>query len=1070
VDVGAWLRGLGLERYEQALRDNDVDGEILSKLTADDLKELGVASLGHRKRLLAAIAALEAPSSASDDGSASARAATERPAPAMPAHLARRILASREALEGERKQVTVLFADLKGSLDLIANLDPEVARQILDRALSAMMDGVHRYEGTVNKVLGDGIMALFGAPLAQEDHAVRACYAALALQRAMQAHGPEMRRAHGIELHARVGLHSGEVVVRAIGNDLSMDYDAIGPTVHLASRMEQLASPGTVRLSGATARLVEGFLRLEPLGEVAVKGMARPVAAFALQGVDTSRTRLQAAMAQGLTPLVGRTAEMEVLERARCLVEQGHGQAVVVVGEPGVGKSRLFHEFVRSHRLRDWLVLEASSNSGAEARAWAPVLDLLRHYFGIHEDDDRRRVAEKITGRLLTPDASLRPALPGVLELLGAGSEADGEWSRLGASQRRRRTLDGIRAMLMRESRVQPLVLVLEDMHWADGETRALVDTLVEDLPAARILLLLNARPEYRHAWSGAAAITQLRLEPLGRADLERMLSSLLGDHPSLAELKGLLVERADGNPLFLEECARNLVDSGVLEGARRAYRLTRDVREIEVPPAIAAIIGARIDRLSGERRSLLRVAAVLGEEIPLEVLAAASGMDRDRLHEALAELRARELLDEARLFPDIVYRFRHGLTRRVAYDGMVGPMRARLHRRAGEVLETPLGERNGQAAEVLARHFELGEVPDKAAAHYRRAAEQARRHYSYGPALEFARKASTLAERAGDLEGRALALEQIGDLESLLDRMEPANAAYEAALGIVTDSDAHRRIHNKLHRPAFAIRDGAHIAFYEHGTGEHTLLFVNPIVYGLGMFQPLLEQLSQEFRIITLDPRGTGRSDALRRPFGVADHVEDVRAVIEAAGGPVGAVGISRGSNLVIRLADAYPNLVSHLVLVGAPPDPMGPGSPVQRLDYNDAVVRFLEHDDLEGLTRFLAFRVYSEADAREFAENSIARRLTMPRETLLSFFDPDPSMDVKSLLERVRVPTLVVHGLEDKQVPFAAGEYIAARIPGAKLYPFRGRGHLPLFSATTEFCDVLRQFLQTGEVRSPA
>ncbi len=514
MDVGAWLEGLGLGQYHEVFASNHIDGELLRGLTADDLKELGIASFGHRKRLLAAIADL------GPDGGARSLPVDPMPEAYTPRHLAARILGARAALEGERKQVTVLFADVKGSLALIETLDPEDARRILDAAIGAMMTAVHRYEGMVNKVLGDGIMALFGAPIAHEDHAVRACYAALAIQKAMAGQAERMRQSHGLEVSARVGLHSGEVVVRAIGNDLSMDYDAIGPTVHLASRMEQLASPGTVRLTAATARLAEGFLDLRALGRVPVKGLSQPIEAFDLAGVGAARTRLQAAAGRGLTPFVGRQDELATLERARELAAAGQGQMVALVGDPGVGKSRLFYELTHGSRMRPWLVLEGTSVSSGRASSWAPVIDLLKAYFDIAPGDDRRRSAEKVLGKVLMLDEALKPVLPALLALLDLPVE-DAAWQALGPPQRRRRTLDGLKGLLVRESQRQPLALILEDLHWIDGETQALLDSLVESLPTCRILLLVNYRPEYRHGWGSRAHYTQLRIDPLAAAGAE---------------------------------------------------------------------------------------------------------------------------------------------------------------------------------------------------------------------------------------------------------------------------------------------------------------------------------------------------------------------------------------------------------------------------------------------------------------------------------------------------------------------------------------------------------------------
>ncbi len=1058
MDVRAWLEGHGLGRYAEAFASNDVDAEVLRTLTADDLKELGITSLGHRKKLLAAVADLAA---------AGERGPTPPLEARMPRHLAERVLRTRAALEGERKQVTVLFADVKGSLALIEHADPEDARRILDAALGVMMDGVHRYEGTVNRVLGDGIMALFGAPIAHEDHAVRACYAALAIQRAMQIEAAELRGARGVEVSARIGLHSGEVLVRAIGNDLSMDYDAIGPTVHLASRMEQLASPGTIRLTAATAGLAEGFVDLRPLGQVPVKGLSQPVEAFDLVGVGTARTRLQAAAGRGLTPFVGRTDEFAALERARELAAAGQGQIVALVGEPGVGKSRLFYELTRGVRMRSWLVIEGTSVSSGHATSWAPVVDLLKPYFDIAAGDDRRRSAEKVLGKVLLLDQALRPILPALLALLDLPVE-DAAWQALDPPQRRRRTLDGLKALLVRESQRQPLALVLEDLHWIDGETQAWLDSLVESMSTCRILLLVNYRSEYRHGWGSRAHYAQLRIDPLEAAGAEELLSALLGDAPDLAELRGRLLAASEGNPLFLEESVRNLVDAGVLAGERGAYRLARQPDAIEIPASVAAIVAARIDRLSAAEKTVLQLAAVVGEDVPLPLLEAVSRMSAEELHGALADLRARELLYEARLFPDIAYAFRHGLTRRVAYDGLVQESRRGLHARIAEALEARHADRLDEVVETLAHHYEHGALWPKAAAYSLRAADKAKQRYTYPAALEFAQRARAMAERDPALAtARPHALELAGDLHSLIGELEAANRSYDAALTLTTAAEERRRIERKRHRPGFARRDDARIAYYLHGAGEETLLFVNPVVYGLEVFQPIVERLCQEFRIVTIDPRGAGASDPLRRPYGLAQHAEDVRAVIEQSGvAAVTGVGISRGSNLLVRLADRYPDLVRRLVLIGAPTDIGAKDSPAQRIDYLNSTAAFLASGDFEGLIRQHVGRVFSEPDVADLAAIRVKSLLGMPRETMLSFYDPDPDMDIRPLLATIRVPTLITHGTEDRQVPFAAAEYLAAHIPGAQFYPFKGYGHVPLFTTTQEFCDVLRRFVQTGTV----
>jgi pimeloyl-ACP methyl ester carboxylesterase len=668
-------------------------------------------------------------------------------------------------------------------------------------------------------------------------------------------------------------------------------------------------------------------------------------------------------------------------------------------------------------------------------------------------------------GKVLMLDEGLKPILPALLALLDLPVE-DAAWQALEPPQRRRRTLDGLKALLVRESQRQPLALVLEDLHWIDGETQALLDGLVESLPTCRMLLLVNYRPEYRHGWASRAHYTQLRIDPLAAAGAEELLSSLLGADPGLAELRQRLLAASEGNPLFLEESVRNLVDAGVLAGARGDYRLARPAGELEVPASVAAIIAARVDRLSPAEKSVLQLASVIGEDVPLALIEALTELPADKFHGALADLRARELLYEARPFPDIAYAFRHGLTRRVAYDGLLHESRRALHARVAEALDAHHEGRLDEVVETLAHHFEQGAVWPKAAEYCLRAAAKAEQRYTYSTALEFARKAGEIGERDPALEAvRRGALELQGDLHSLIGDLEAANRRYDAALALEADGDDRQRVRSKRHLPGIAVRGGARIAYYLHGAGDETLLFVNPVVYGLEVFQPIVERLCQEFRIVTIDPRGTGASDPLQRPYGLTQHALDVRAVIEQAGvGAVTGVGISRGSNLLVRLADMHPDLVRRLVLVGAPTDIGTSGSPAQRPDYLNATAAFVANDDLAGLMRYHIARVFSEPDVADLAASRLSRWLGMPRETVLSFYDRDPEMDIRPLLASIRVPTLIAHGTEDRQVPFAAAEYLAAHIEGAELYAFEGYGHVPLFTATQEFCELLRRFVRTG------
>ena len=660
-----------------------------------------------------------------------------------PKHLAERILTSRSALEGERKLVTVLFADLKGSMELLADRDPEEARKLLDPVLERMMEAVHRYEGTVNQVMGDGIMALFGAPLAHEDHAVRACYAALRMQDTIKRYAEDVHRTAGVPLHIRVGMNSGEVVVRSIGSDLHMDYTAVGQTTHLAARLEQMAMPGSILISPETLNLAEGYVVVKPLGERPIKGLETPIELFEVCGAGTVRSRLQVAAARGLTSFVGRNPELEQLRQALERAGTWHGQVMAVVGDPGVGKSRLFWEFTHSHRTQGWLIVESSSVSYGKATAFLPLVDLLRAYFQIEARDEARKIREKVTGKLLSLDRALEPSLPALLWLLDVPVD-DPQWKRLDPPQRRQQTLEGIRRLLLRESQVQPLLLVFEDLHWIDVETQALLDSVVESLPTARLLLLVNYRPEYQHDWGSKSYYWQLHIDPLQPESADELLQVLLGNDPGLQPLKRLLIERTEGNPFFLEESVRTLVETKVLAGERGAYHQARASHTLQIPATAQAMLAARIDRLAPEDKRLLQAASVIGKDVPFTLLQAVAEVPQESLRRSLTNLQAAEFLYEARLFPELEYTFKHALTHDVAYGSLLQERRRALHARIVDTIEAVYPDRLMEHVERLADHAFRGEVWDKAVTYLRQAGAKAAARSSNREALAYFDEAMT--------------------------------------------------------------------------------------------------------------------------------------------------------------------------------------------------------------------------------------------------------------------------------------------------------------------------------------
>jgi class 3 adenylate cyclase/tetratricopeptide (TPR) repeat protein len=730
--------------------------------------------------------------------SAAARPRFGSPEAYIPQHLAEKILTSRSALEGERKHVTVLFADLKGSMELLADRDPEEARRLLDPVLERMMEAVHHYEGMVNQVMGDGIMALFGAPVAHEDHGVRACYAALRMQESVNRYADEARRAHGVTVQIRVGLNSGEVVVRAIGSDLHMDYTAVGETTHLAARMEQAARPGTVLIAPATLDLVEGLVAVNSLGPVAVKGRRLPVEAYELTGIGPARTRLQAAARRGFSRFVGRDAEIAVLRRSLEQAGAGHGQVVAIVGEAGVGKSRLHWEFTRSHHADGWLVLRGRSISYARGTPYLPVIELLKSYLRIQERDDAREVRERVADKLLTLDRTLEALLTPLLALFDVPVD-NAAWNALDPPQRRQRIVEAVKRLLLRESEVQPLLLVFADLQWMDSESQALLDAVIESLPTARILLLISYRSEYQHGWGRKAYYTRLGIEPLPPASAEELLTGLLGQDGTLESLKRTLIERTGGNPFFLEESVQTLVESNVLVGDRGAYRMTKAPEVWPIPATAQAIVAARIDRLPPEEKALLQAASVIGQDVPLALLRSIADVSETSLRLALADLETAEFLYETSLFPDLEYTFKQTLTHEVAYASMLQDRRRALHARIVEALESLYPGRLTEQVERLAHHAFRGEVWHKAVTYLRQAGAKVLAHSAYREAASRFELALTALQRLPETRET---IERAVDLrldlrQSLfpLNELATVSRYLEEAEGLASTLDDPRRL-----------------------------------------------------------------------------------------------------------------------------------------------------------------------------------------------------------------------------------------------------------------------------------
>jgi adenylate cyclase len=612
-------------------------------------------------------------------------------------------------LDGERKQVTVLFADVQGSMDMAEGQDLEEWRRIMQRFFSILAEGVHRLGGTVDKFTGDGIMAVFGAPVAHEDHARRACYAALRMLDDISEYAAELRRTHGLSFSARIGVNSGEVVAGAIGGEDDGEYTAIGHTVGLAQRMEGLAEPGKAYLTEGAANLARGFLELEDLGEFEIKGASRPIRVFELAGVGSARSRLDLSRERGFSRFVGRDEEMAALDGVLESAKAGGGAAVGIVAEPGVGKSRLCHEFAERCRAEGIEVFECQAQSHGHDIPFMPVLQMLRSYFGIVDGDPERIVREKIAGRALLLDPAFADDLPLLFDFLGV-PDPDRPLPQLSA-EARNRALRGVVCRLVRApNRRDPIVTIVEDLHWIDEASEVLVGELVGSVEGARMLAIVNFRPEYEAPWTGQPDYRRISLEPLGPLDTKDLLRDLAGEDPSLDGLGELIHARTAGNPFFVEEIVRSLAESGHLEGERGAYRLSRPVEDAGVPTAVQTVLAARIDRLEPDAKQLLQAASVAGKEIGERNLARVSGLESgEPADAALRELIDGGFLYELELYPERVLAFRHPLTREVAYGSQLAEQRARTHAAVARAMVELNPERHEELAALIASHMEQG-------------------------------------------------------------------------------------------------------------------------------------------------------------------------------------------------------------------------------------------------------------------------------------------------------------------------------------------------------------------------
>jgi len=645
----------------------------------------------------------------------------------LPKGLTEKILSQRERIEGERKQVAVMFCDMEGFTELSEKLGPEEAYSIMDEIYEILIHKVHKHEGTVNEMTGDGIMALFGAPIALEDASQRAIRSATAIHREMSKFSEKIKQVREdiSTIKMRVGIHTGLVIVGTLGNDLRVEFKAVGDTVNLASRMEKIADPGATYVTEDTFKLTEGLFRFEALGDRHVKGKEKPIKVYRAIAPSTSRTRFDVSVERGLTPFVGRERELEILLDGFERAKGGRGQAVSIVSEAGIGKSRLLYEFRKSVSNEDVLFLEGRCLSYSKGVAYHPLIDILKASFDIREGDLDLDIREKVKGGLSILGLDEASTLPFILELFSVKESGIDEIP-MNPEAKKDRNMEIFKLTTLKGSEIRPLITAYEDLHWADKGSEEILKYILESIPGARVLMIFTYRPEFVHTWGGKSYHSQVNLNRLSNRENLLMMNNLLDTEDIDSDLEDLILEKTEGVPFFIEEFARSLIDLEIIEKKHNKCRLVKDIQDLTIPSTIQDVIMARVDSLPEGAKEVLQTGSVIEREFTYEMIKHVTGLPEKELLSNLSVLKDSELLYERGIYPESTYVFKHTLTREVVYDSILTRKKKNLHEKIGNAFEELFADRIEEKYELLDHHYGLAEYWEKAVRFGRLAAEKA--------------------------------------------------------------------------------------------------------------------------------------------------------------------------------------------------------------------------------------------------------------------------------------------------------------------------------------------------------